>query len=424
MFPRRRWRGTPYFRPFTTPCMDADNRRLVAQRGPSPLAGTPGQEDARAVNNEIGGLDRSWPFLADKLGPARVVLIHDPATGLEAIVVIDNVTIGPAIGGVRMAPDVSVLEVARLARAMTLKNAAAGLPHGGGKSGIVADPRVPAERKEALVRSFARAVSQLDDYIPGPDMGTDETCMAWVYDENRRCIGLPEVLGGIPLDQIGATGFGIAMAAEAVAETGRIDLSRSRVVVQGFGSVGKHASRFLAERGATIVAVADSGGAVQDPDGLELEKLEAWTLDSNSVGTFPDAEPIEADELVAVDCEIWIPAARPDVLTSDNAGRLRASVVLEGANIPTTAQAQEILERRGVLVIPDIIANAGGVICGSIEYHGGTRSQAFDYISEKIHQNTTAVVTRAASKGISPRAAAETLALERLDEAARYRRRI
>ncbi len=375
------------------------------------------------MNDNAGALDNRWRSLGDDLGPVRVDLLRDTVAGLEAMVVVDNVALGPAIGGVRMAPDVTIEEVARLARAMTLKSAVAGVPHGGGKAGIIANPRLPADAKERLMRSFARAIAQLTDYIPGPDMGTDETCMAWVHDEIGRCIGLPATLGGIPLDQVGATGFGLAIAAEVVAATGRVELARSRVVIQGFGSVGRHAARFLAQRGASIVAVSDSGGAVHDPDGLDLEKLETWKNEGNSVATFPDAAAGSADDLVAVECEIWIPAARPEVLTATNARRLNASVVLEGANIPATAEAEAILDDRGVLVIPDIIANAGGIVCASVEQRGGTRTQAFALIEERIRENTTAVLARAGG-AITPRAAAENLARDRLAEATRYRRRV
>ncbi|MGH6954014.1 MAG: Glu/Leu/Phe/Val dehydrogenase dimerization domain-containing protein, partial [Alphaproteobacteria bacterium] len=161
-------------------------------------------------------MEKNDPFeFADDLGPARIVHLHGPAAGLRAIVVVDNVACGPAIGGVRMAPDVSLEECVRLARAMTLKNAAAALPHGGGKSVIFADPAVARGEKERVIRAFAAAIRDVSDYIPGPDMGTDESCMAWVKDEIGRAVGLPPELGGIPLDQIGATGFGLAVAAEA-----------------------------------------------------------------------------------------------------------------------------------------------------------------------------------------------------------------
>ena len=148
--------------------------------------------------------------LTDDLGPAKVIHIYEPKLKLRAILVVDNVACGPSIGGSRMAPDVSLDECFRLARAMTRKNAAAGLPHGGGKSVIFADPKMPDAQKETLIRAFGRAIGDIKDYIVGPDMGTNETCMAWIKDEIGRSVGLPREMGGIPLDEIGATGFGLA----------------------------------------------------------------------------------------------------------------------------------------------------------------------------------------------------------------------
>ena len=178
-------------------------------------------------------MEAQWRALADALGPHKVLLVRDARVGLEGIVVVDNIACGPAIGGIRMAPDVSVGEVARLARAMTYKNAAAGLPHGGGKAGIVGAPDIPLAEKENIIRAFGRAIRDLVDYIPGPDMGTDEACMAFLHDEIGRAVGLPRVLGGIPLDTIGATGFGLAICAEVAQELGDLKLAGARVTVQG-----------------------------------------------------------------------------------------------------------------------------------------------------------------------------------------------
>jgi len=153
--------------------------------------------------------------LADDMGPSKVIHVLEPSVGLRGVLVVDNVARGPSIGGLRMAPDVSVEECMRLARAMTLKNAAAGLPYGGGKSVIAADPSMPVERKEELIRAMARSLRNIEEYIFGPDMGTDETCMAWVRDEIGRAVALPRDLGGIPLDEIGATGWGLFNAVQA-----------------------------------------------------------------------------------------------------------------------------------------------------------------------------------------------------------------
>lgn len=357
-----------------------------------------------------------------ELGPEQVVLLRDGPTGQAAMVVIDNLAAGPAIGGTRMALDVTVDEVARLARAMTLKNAAARLPHGGAKAGIIADPLRPEAEREAIVRWFAQAIRDLHGYIPGPDMGTDERAMAWIHDEIGRSVGLPAALGGIPLDELGATGFGLAVAADAADAAGVIELQGARVAVQGFGSVGSHLARFVAERGARLVAVSDIKGAVADAGGLDVEALIAWKRAGKSVSDFPHGTPIERDALVAVDCDIWVPAARPDVITEANAADLRATLLLQGANIPATAAAEAALHERGVLCLPDFIVNAGGVICAAVEYAGGTRAQAFERITDTIRENTTIVIERSRKQNVLPRAAAEELALERVREAMALRR--
>lgn len=359
----------------------------------------------------------------DELGPEKIVLVHRVGAGLDAVVVVDNTAAGPAIGGIRLAPDVTPMEVCRLARAMTFKNAAAGLPHGGGKAGIVGDPAMAPDDKHRLLREFAREIAELIDYIPGPDMGIDEACMAHVHDEMGRGVGLPAVLGGIPLDEIGATGFGVAVAAAVAEELGVVDLRGARIVVQGYGAVGRHAARFLGERGTVLVGVSDSRGAVVDRDGLDPLKLAAWKRDGNTVAEYPGGRRMEPDALVSLDCDIWIPAARPDVFTEDNAGGVRARLVLQGANIPATRGAEQILHQRGVLCIPDFIANAGGVICAAVEHAGGTRSQAFAVIEDKVAANTRELLERVRSEDAEPRTVAESMARRRLDEAMAYRTR-
>jgi glutamate dehydrogenase/leucine dehydrogenase len=358
----------------------------------------------------------------DEMGPEKVVHIFNRSAGLKAIVVIDNCAAGPAVGGVRMAPDVSLSECARLARAMTLKNAAAGLPHGGGKSVIAADPAMPAQEKERLVRAFAQSIRTLPEYIPGPDMGTDETCMAWVRDEISRAVGLPRVLGGIPLDEIGATGIGVAFAAEEMERFCDVRVKGSRVAVQGFGAVGTHAARALAARGARIVAVSDSKGCVMDGNGLDLEALLTLKAGGRPVTDLPDARTEHRDAVISADCDILIPAARPDVIDDGNMDQVRAALIIEGANIPITEAAEEALHKRGVAVVPDFIANAGGVICASVEYHGGTESQALAAIEEKIRKNTRAVFEAAQARAAVPRRAALDIAGARVAQAMSFRR--
>ncbi len=359
---------------------------------------------------------------ADRLGPEKIVHIHEPRAGLKAIVVIDNTAAGPAIGGTRMALDVGTEECVRLARAMTFKNAAAGLAHGGAKSVIVGDPSMSPPDYERLVRAFAASIRDLKEYIPGPDMGTNETAMAWVNDEIGRAVGLPRELGGIPLDEIGATGFGLAVAAEAAQEFSKVRIEGARVVVQGFGAVGRHAARFLVGKGARLVAASDTKGAVYDPSGLNIGRLEALKAEGKSVVDLEGATRISADALVGIASDIWIPAARPDVLNESNVETLQARLVLQGANIPATPGAERRMHERGILSIPDFIANAGGVIAAAVEYHGGTEASAFDTIADKIAANTRAVLEMAAQRRMLPREAAVALAGARVERAMDMRR--
>ncbi len=358
----------------------------------------------------------------DDLGPAKIVHVYEPTLGLKAALVVDNVACGASIGGLRMAPDVSTSECFRLARAMTLKNAAAGLAHGGGKSVLCGDPRMPRDRKEQLIRAFAHALRNETDYIFGPDMGTDEACMAWVKDEIGRAVGLPAAIGGIPLDEIGATGWGIRHAAEVAASYCNLDLSGARMVIQGFGAVGKHSARFLAERGAILVAASDSHGTIANPAGLRVSDLIALKAEGRTLREYPDGEKLDRDAVVDVECDIWIPAARPDVVREDNVHRLKTRLVLQGANIPFTPAAERMLHDSGVLVVPDFIANAGGVICAAMEYQGATQATALAVIEEKIRANTKAVLDASKAKGIPPRTAAVELTTARVRQSMSYRR--
>ena len=360
---------------------------------------------------------------ADAFGPEKIIHIHEPSVGLKAVLAIDNVATGPAIGGVRMVADATAEEAFRLARAMTFKNAAAGLRHGGGKAVIIADPKMPATEKERHIRAFARAIADIADYIPGPDMGTDETCMAWIRDEIGRAVGLPAALGGIPLDEIGATGFGLAACVTVAERFSGVPVDGARIAVQGFGSVGRHVARFLCERGARLVAAADSGGTVIDPGGLDVAALDALKREGRSVVELGGAETGGRDAVIDVDCDVWIPAARPDVIDMGNVDRLRTKLVVQGANIPVTREAEDALHRRGILSVPDYIANAGGVICGAVEYAGGTRTTAFAIIEEKVSDNVARVLEAATEQRIAPRAAADALTEARLREAMSFRRK-
>ena len=365
-------------------------------------------------------MPRVFDRFADEYGPEKIVYIYEPRCGLKGIVVVDNISAGPAIGGIRMAPDVTTDEVFRLARAMTWKNALAAIPHGGGKSAILADPSTP--NKETLIRQFARAIERLEGYIPGPDMGTDEVAMAWVRDEIGRSVGLSKVLGGIPLDQIGATGYGLAICAEVAQEFADIELEGARVVVQGFGNVGSHVARYLEDRGAVLVGASDLDGTVYDENGIDVAKLTEIKQRTGQVTDYEPGKKMDINDWIEIPCEIMVPAARPDAIDETNALALKCKVVLQGANIPVTPRAERILHDNNVLSIPDFVANAGGVICASVEYKGGTQKQAFETIEEKVRENTREVLHLARSHSQMPAEAALSLAKQRVAEAMAYRR--
>lgn len=365
--------------------------------------------------------DTGFQF-ADEFGPFKVIQLYEPSVGLKAALVVDNVALGPSIGGIRMAPDVTIEECFRLARAMTFKNAAAGLSHGGGKAVIRADPKMPEAEKQALVRAFAQGLRNEESYIFAPDMGMDEQCMAWIQDEVGRVAGLPHELGGIPLDELGATGWGLTHAIDVVAGECGFSVKGARFVVQGFGAVGRHVSRFLVERGAVLVGVSDSGGAIAHPGGLDVSQLIQLKTAGKSVADYTGAKPITSDELIGLECEVWIPAARPDVINEGNVRRLKTKAVVQGANIPCTLEAEKYLHKEGVLCLPDFITNAGGVICAAMEYHGATEAAAFMSIEEKVRRNTEQVLRLAQDQSLLPRDAAIRLARDRLNKAMANRR--
>jgi len=358
----------------------------------------------------------------DDIGPAKVVHVYEPKIGLRGIICIDNIARGPAIGGIRMAPDVTTTEVFRLARGMTYKNAAAGLRHGGGKSGIIADPKQPEERREELIRAFARAIRDLKDYIPGPDMGTNESSMGYVYDEIGRCLGLPRSLGGIPLDEIGATGYGCCCSAEVAVKYIDLELKGATVAIQGFGNVGKAAAKFLAEKGAILVAASDIDGAVYNPDGMDANELIDVNISTGSVINYKNAKQIPREKCLETECDILIPAARPDCINMKNVEQIKCKLIVAGANIPISAEAEKVLHDKNILQVPDFIANAGGVICGAVEYHGGHEKDVFGVIKTAVSTNTREVLDRVYKKKMSPRDAANQLARERVLEAMNYRK--
>ncbi len=351
----------------------------------------------------------------DDLGPSKLLQLYDPESGLRGMVVVDNIALGPAIGGVRISPTVSLQEVARLARTMTLKSAIAGLDHGGGKAGIIADPK--QENIEQLVRAFARMMGGVEEYVPAPDMGSDESMMVWIKEEIGRVLGLPEEVGGLPLDKLGATGYGVAECAEIACNHIDLPLQGARAAIQGFGNVGRAAARFLAKKGAVIVAVSDSSGTLTHDRGLNIDELITTKLHQGAVLESTQGTTLPGDAIFGLDCDILVPAATPDVIHRGNLEQVKARLILQGANIPVTLEAEEILAGKGVLVVPDFIANAGGLIMAAMEYRQKSAEEAFVAIERKIKKNTDKILHKAKKENLLPRIAAERLAVERVKAA-------
>ncbi|OGS27603.1 MAG: hypothetical protein A2297_03520 [Elusimicrobia bacterium RIFOXYB2_FULL_48_7] len=323
-----------------------------------------------------------------EFGPLKVVRIFDPGTNQAwAFVVIDNLKRGPSLGGTRMAPDISVLEVYGLASAMTFKNAAARLPIGGGKSGIFGDPvyyRENPEEKKRLITMFAEAIWPVKDYIPGPDMGTDEQDMQLIYDtftglngapnHGRGGVGRPPANGGLPLDEWGLTAHGLYAAAKTAQEyEPGFSIKGSRIIIQGFGNVGCPIAEKLSADGAIIVGASDINAGLFNPGGLDIEELARIRKEKGGLSRYHGKAEImftgkELPSLMNLPCDILVPAARPNVITAANADSIRAKIILQGANNPVDKATESWLqEKKGIACMTDFIVNAGGVIACAAE---------------------------------------------------------
>src|SRR5215204_544085 len=294
-----------------------------------------------------------------------------------------NTARGPAKGGIRFAMDVDDDEVRSLAMTMTWKCALVRLPFGGAKGGVTCDPRsMTLVEKERLTRRYATEISTIigpREDIPAPDMGTDAQSMAWIMDtySMQKGYSVPEVVTGKPVEIGGslgrreATGRGVALCVQEAARHLGWTLQGKRVVIQGFGNVGGVAAQALAELGCRIVAIGDVTGAVHTSAGLDLAALQKHVQTTGGIAEFPGSDPVTASELLELECDILVPAALGGQLTERNAPHVRAKLIAEGANGPTTPDADRIFQERGIMVIPDILCNAGGVVVSYFEWVQG-----------------------------------------------------
>ena len=356
-------------------------------------------------------------FGPDEFGPEKVLILYDPRTKMQGYLVIDNTARGPGKGGVRMQPNLRLADIIRLARTMTWKNAAADIPLGGAKGGIIADPRDP--NHEAFIRAYARAIRP---YIPsqyafGLDMGLSERDAAVVVDELqdlKASTGKPAYLGGIPYDELMITAYGVVESADVACQYAGVDFSSAKVVIQGFGAVGKGVAHFCAKKGAMVIGVSDSHYALWDYNGLDVEHLLEV---KNATGALKDAkcgERIEVGKELFIETDILIPCALGDVITKDNVGQIKTRIVAEGANFATTKEAQVALQQRSVLFVPDFVANPGGVIAAYTEMIDGTPGQAIESTRSKVRRNTSEMFRICMDEGLLPLEAAMKIAKERV----------
>jgi glutamate dehydrogenase (NAD(P)+) len=350
-----------------------------------------------------------------------------------------NAARGPSKGGIRYHPDVTLDEVKALAMLMTWKCALMGIPFGGAKGGVVCDPkRMSRSELERMTRRYtSEIINEIgpERDIPAPDVGTDPSVMAWIFDTYSMNKG-HSVLGvvtGKPLTVGGSLGRLEATARGGLYCTLRTldKLNRSpeslTVAVQGFGNVGSHFAQLIAEAGARVVALSDSRGGVHNPAGLDVRSALAWKQETGALAGLPGAQPITNEELVLLDCDLLAPCALEQAITEANADGVKAWLICEGANGPATPAADEILESRGVTVLPDVLSNAGGVVVSYFEWVQGL--QEYFWKEDEVNEKLREIVDRAfdatwavaQSRGISLRQAAYGLAVQRVAEAATTR---
>ncbi len=353
----------------------------------------------------------------------------------EGFRVTHNIARGPSKGGIRYHPDVTLDEVKSLAMWMTWKCALMGIPFGGAKGGVICNPKKmsPGELQKMTRRYTSEIINEIgpEKDIPAPDVGTTPAVMAWIFDtysmnKGHSVLGVvtgkPLNVGG-SLGRLEATAHGaLYILREAAKKQGK-SFDGMRVAVQGFGNVGSYLARFVQEDGATVIALSDSVGGVYKPDGIDVQLALAHKQETGSLEGLKDTEAITNEELLELDTDVLAPCALEQVITSENADRIKASIVVEGANGPTTPTADEILDERGVMVLPDVLANAGGVVVSYFEWVQGL--QEYFWKEDEVNRRLNEITSRAfhetwasyESRNSTMRTAAYGLAVQRVSEA-------
>lgn len=404
-------------------------------------------KEVMAEFNEASDLLKLDDTIRERLShPRRILIVSCPINrddgsvkAFEGYRVQYNITRGPAKGGIRFHPEVDLNETIALAALMTWKCAVVNIPYGGAKGGVRVDPlKLSIKEIENLTRRYTWEISPLigpEKDIPAPDMGTNQQHMAWIMDTYSIIKGysVPGVVTGKPISIGGsegrreATGRGVVYCIiEATQELG-INLSEKTAAVQGFGNVGSVAAKLLAQTGCKVVAVSDVKSGIYSEKGLDIENVLSYTEENTYLKGYPDAEHITNDELLTLDCDILIPAALGGQITKNNAPDVKASMIVEGANGPLTNEADKILNDKGVYIIPDILANAGGVVVSYFEWVQDI--QAFFWQEKEINDKLRSIMRNAyksvrgtaVEKNVSNRMAALMLGIGRVAECARIR---
>ncbi len=364
----------------------------------------------------------------DSWGPEEVIQVYDPNSGMQGFLVIDNTALGPGKGGIRISSSVTPLEVFGLARAMTWKCSLADIPFGGAKSGIRADPYTIDKLR--FVKEFAEKIapSVPSRYVAAPDMNVGEKeIQAFVetIGDRQAATGKPAKLGGIP-HELGTTGFGVGISLEKsfemIGDSIGLpkDLADARVVIQGFGNVGLWIAKFLSNKGVKIVALNDYWGTIYNKDGIDIDQVERYayaTSEQMSIKNCRQGSVLARDAILGINCDIFVPCAVGNVINEATCHSIKAKMIVEGANNATTSVAERYLFENNVIVVPDFLANAGGVIGSYVEYKNGTEEEAFSMIETKIKKNTERVINDAINRKLTPRQVALEIAQQRIMDA-------
>jgi glutamate dehydrogenase (NAD(P)+) len=364
-----------------------------------------------------------------------VVMDNGTVQSFEGYRVTHNIARGPSKGGIRYHPDVSLSEVKSLAMWMTWKCALMNIPFGGAKGGVICDPKKLSRMElQKLTRRYTtEIINEIgpEKDIPAPDVGTDPSVMAWIFDtysmnKGHSVLGVvtgkPLNVGG-SLGRLEATARGAMYCIREAIRKQELSFDGLRVAVQGFGNVGSYLAKFMHEQGARVVAVSDSTSGIYNPDGIDVELALAHKQETGALAGLRGTESISNDDLLLLDCDVLAPCALEQVITSENADKVKARIICEGANGPVTPTADEILDERGVLILPDILANAGGVVVSYFEWVQGL--QEFFWKEDEVNARLNDIVTRAfnetwtthQNRGTSMRMAAYGLAVQRVSEA-------